>query len=73
MQTYAMHISYATAYSNAWFLIQFQSEINKAVGIIFATIGLISEPVGMISIYFGDKLYFLVYLQWKAISDNLDK
>ena len=38
-----MHISYATAYSNAWFLIQSQSEI-KAVGIIFATFGLISEP-----------------------------
>ena len=40
-----MHISYATAYSNAWFLIQYQSEINKAVGIFFATFGLISEPV----------------------------
>ena len=40
-----MHISYATTYSNAWFLIQFQPEFNKAVGIIFATFGLITEPV----------------------------
>ena len=45
MQTNAMHISYATAYSNALFLIQFQPKINRALGIIFATFGLISEPV----------------------------
>ena len=79
MQTYAMHISYATAYSNALFLIQFQSEINQALGIIFATLGLISEPAGMIrSNNFVEingrpltpnrpmhciELYFLVYLQ----------
>ena len=41
----AMHIFHATAYSKAWFLNPFQSEINKAVGMIFATLGLISEPV----------------------------
>ena len=45
MQTNTMHISCATAYSNALFLHQFQPEINKTVGIIFATFGLISEPV----------------------------
>ena len=45
MQNNAMHISYAPAYSKALFLNQSQSEINKAVGIIFATFGLISYPV----------------------------
>ena len=45
MQTNAMHIPYATGYSNALFLIQFQPEINRAVGIIFASFGLISELV----------------------------
>ena len=40
-----MHIFHVSAYSKAWFLYQFQSQINKVVGMIFATSGLISEPV----------------------------
>ena len=45
MQNWAMDISYATAYSNALFLIDYQSQIKKAVVIIFATYDLISELV----------------------------